>query len=81
MFAITYVDNESTAWSRNIEFKYEDQEYEVTLSWSEYGGYEITFFDSDGKETNPPKWFDEWNTGLLDSVEYALDCASLEAKA
>ena len=38
---IDWCAEESTGWKRHISFSYEGNEYELTLFWDEFNGYEI----------------------------------------
>ena len=38
---ITRFNEESTGWKRYIAFNYQGNEYELTLFWDEFNGYDI----------------------------------------
>lgn len=69
--AISHSSEENTAWKRYICFQYEGNEYELTLYWDEFSGYEIFWREPD----SAPNWVVEWDSeahkGM--SFEHYLD--------
>lgn len=54
---INGIRHEETAWKRYIYFEYEGNQYELTLYWDEFTGYEIYW-----REPNKtPDWVVNWN--------------------
>jgi len=54
---ITHSEEENTAWNRYIAFNYEGNQYELTLYWEEFNGYDI-FWREPAKT---PDWVLEWD--------------------
>ena len=68
---ITRKTHEETGWKRYLCFEYEGNEYELTLFWDEFNGYEIYW-----REPNKtPAWVAEWDSEAHQdmSFEYYLD--------
>lgn len=54
---ITGSRQESTGWKRYICFEYEGNQYELTLFWEEFNGYDIYWRSPD----KTPDWVVNWN--------------------
>ena len=68
---ITRKTHEETGWKRYLCFEYEGNEYELTLFWDEFNGYEIYW-----REPNKtPAWVSEWDSEAHQdmSFEHYLD--------
>lgn len=68
---ITGKNHEETGWKRYLCFEYEGNEYELTLFWDEFNGYE-TYWRSPDKT---PAWVVEWDSEAHNgmSFEHYLD--------
>ncbi len=54
--------HEETAWKRYIHFIREGSEYELTLFWDEFNGYEIYWGSCNDEEINQtPHWAIAWD--------------------
>lgn len=75
---ITGKKHEETGWKRYISFEYEGNEYELTLFWDEFNGFETYWRVPD----KTPNWVIEWNeehdSGM--SFELYLDDLTWESK-
>jgi hypothetical protein len=67
---ISHSEEESTAWKRYISFDYQGNQYELTLFWEEFNGYEIF-----GEAKYHPDWVVEWDSEAHQgmSFEHYLD--------
>lgn len=75
--------HEETGWKRYLCFNYEGNEYELTLFWDEFNGYEIYWRSCNGDQINQtPHWAIAWdeeahngNTleAYLDELTYERD--------
>jgi len=54
---ITSTSHEETGFKRYIYFEYEGNQYELTLFWDEFNGYEIYWREPD----KAPDWVVNWN--------------------
>lgn len=54
---INDVSHEETAWKRYIYFQHDGNDYELTLYWDEFNGYE-TYWSSPNQT---PDWVTNWN--------------------
>ena len=73
---ITYSSEESTGWRRFISFDYEGNKYDITLYWSEFDGYDITWrYCNDEKYYKTPEWAVNWDESAHNdmSFEHYLD--------
>ena len=68
---VDWCAEESTGWKRHISFDYEGNEYELTLFWEEFNGYEIYWRTPD----KAPAWVAEWDSKAHQdmSFEHYLD--------
>ena len=68
---ITHSSEESTGWKRYIAFNYEGNEYELTLFWEEFNGYDTYWRVPD----KTPAWVAEWDSEAHQgmSFEHYLD--------
>jgi hypothetical protein len=75
---ISGVSHEETAWKRYIYFQNEGTEYELTLFWDEFNGYETYW----GTPDKAPDWVIEWDeqdhNGM--SFEHYIDDLTWEIK-
>lgn len=64
---ITDQRHEETGWKRYIYFKYEGKDYELTLFWDEFNGYEIYW-----REPNTaPDWARNWDEDMSEGLSLA----------
>jgi len=54
---ITHSNEENTGWKRYISFDYQGNNYELTLFWDEFNGFETYWRVPD----KTPNWVIEWN--------------------
>jgi hypothetical protein len=68
---ITNSNEENTGWKRYIAFNYQGNEYELTLFWEEFNGYD-TFWRVPERT---PDWVAEWDSEAHQgmSFEHYLD--------
>ncbi len=68
---IAHSSEESTGWKRYIAFNYEGNEYELTLFWEEFSGYDTYWREPD----SAPNWVIEWDSEAHQgmSFEHYLD--------
>jgi len=68
---IAHSSEESTGWKRYIAFNYEGNEYELTLFWEEFSGYDTYWREPD----SAPNWVIEWDSEAHNgmSFEHYLD--------
>jgi hypothetical protein len=73
---ITGSRHEETGWKRYIFFEYEGNEYELTLFWDEFNGYEIYW----GMPEKAPEWAVNWDKDMSEgqSLEHWLDELTFE---
>jgi hypothetical protein len=82
---ITIADfsEENTGWKRRISFNYQGNNYELTLYWGEFEGYDIVWrFCNDKQMINTPDWVVEWDSEAHQgmSFEHYLDDLTWERK-
>ena len=73
---IAHSSEESTGWKRYICFNYQGNEYELTLFWDEFNGYEIFWREPSKAPDWAIKWREEENEGA--SLAGYLDLLSWE---
>lgn len=75
---ISRSSEENTSWKRYICFQYEGNEYELTLYWDEFNGYEIFWREPDSE----PNWVVEWDSEAHQgmSFEHYLDDLTWEGE-
>ena len=68
---ITGKCHEETGWKRRLDFQYEGNDYQLTLFWDEFNGYEIFWRVPD----KTPDWVAEWDSEAHEgmSFEHYLD--------
>ena len=68
---VSHFNEESTGWKRYIAFNYEGNEYELTLFWDSFDGYDIFWREPD----STPNWVVEWDSEAHNgmSFEHYLD--------
>ena len=68
---ITGKCHEETGWKRRLDFQYEGNDYQLTLFWDEFNGYEIFWRVPD----KTPDWVVEWDSEAHEgmSFEHYLD--------
>jgi hypothetical protein len=68
---IAHSSEESTGWKRYIAFNYQGNEYELTLFWGEFDGYDIYWREP----AKAPAWVIEWDSEAHNgmSFEHYLD--------
>jgi len=68
---------EVDAWHRYIYFTREGENYELTLYWDQFTGYEIIWRSEDGKA---PEWAIEWDESAHNNMtlEHYLDDLTYE---
>ena len=73
---------EIDAWHRYIHFTREGSEYELTLYWDQFNGFEIMWRSANGEAiSKAPKWANEWDEGdhneslawWLDELTYEME--------
>jgi hypothetical protein len=82
---ITIADfsEENTGWKRRISFNYQGNNYELTLYWGEFEGYDIVWRFCNGKQMiNTPDWVAGWDSEAHQgmSFEHYLDDLTWERK-
>ena len=73
---IAHSEEENTGWKRRISFDYQGNNYELTLYWGEFDGYDIVWRFCDGKQMiHTPVWVVEWDSEAHEdmSFEHYLD--------
>ena len=68
--------HEEMSWKRRIYFDYQGNNYELTLYWGEFDGYDIVWRFCDGKQMiHTPAWVVEWDSEAHEdmSFEHYLD--------
>lgn len=76
-------EHENTGWKRRISFDYQGNNYELTLYWGEFDGYDIVWRFCDGKQMiHTPAWVVEWDSEAHEgmSFEHYLDELTWERK-
>jgi hypothetical protein len=68
-------ERELQAYLKDLEIEVEGEIYRATLTYDSYSGYELAFYDRDGKGIEYPEWADKYDTGQR-SLDYDLDEAS-----
>jgi len=69
---IAWSSEESTGWRRFISFDYEGNKYDITLYWSEFDGYDISWRFCEGKQMiKAPDWVVEWDSEAHESMSFA----------
>lgn len=68
---ISHSEEENTAWKRYICFQYEGNEYELTLYWDEFSGYDTFWREPDSTPNWVVEWDEEAHQGM--SFEHYLD--------
>jgi len=70
--------HEETGWKRYIHFTHDGEDYELTLFWDEFNGYEIYWRSHD----ITPNWVVEWDSKAHNdmSFEHHLDELTWEMK-
>lgn len=54
---IAYSEEENTGWKRRIHFDYQGNNYELTLFWGEFDGYDIVWRFCNSKQMiHTPDW-------------------------
>ena len=71
------VRQENDAWHRYIYFNREGQDYELTLYWDQFTGYEIMWRSNNGKA---PEWASDWDEEAHNgmTLEHYLDDLTYE---
>jgi hypothetical protein len=80
---ISDFSEENTGWKRRISFNYQGNNYELTLYWGEFEGYDIVWRFCNGKQMiNTPDWVVEWDSEAHNqmSFEHYLDDLTWERK-
>lgn len=74
---VTLKDKEIMSYVLSVNVEVEGEEYSADISYRCYEGYEVTFFDKEGKRIGYPEWarkYEENNlTGTIDSLGYWLE--------
>ena len=73
---IAHFNEESTGWKRYITLNYQGNNYELTLYWGEFEGYDIVWRFCNSKQMiNTPDWVVEWDSEAHNqmSFEHYLD--------
>jgi len=73
---ITSLNHENTGWKRRIHFQYEGKDYQLTLYWDEFNGYDIVWRFCNGEQINrSPEWAINWDEDEHEgmSFEHYLD--------
>ena len=73
---ITSLNHEETGWKRRIHFQYEGKDYQITLYWDEFNGYDIVWrFCNNKLESRTPDWAIDWDEEAHEgmSFEHYLD--------
>ena len=68
--------HEETGWKRRLDFQYEGNDYQLTLYWSEFDGYDIVWRFCNSKQIiHTPTWVVEWDSEAHQdmSFEHYLD--------
>ncbi len=73
---VTRSNEDTTGWKRYIAFNYEGNEYELTLFWDEFNGYEIFWREPSKAPDWATNWKEEKNEGA--SLAGYLDLLSWE---
>jgi len=76
-------NEENTGWKRRISFDYQGNNYELTLYWGEFEGYDVVWRFCNGKQMiNTPDWVVEWDSEAHQgmSFEHYLDDLTWERK-
>lgn len=61
---INDIRHEETAWKRYIHFNHEGNDYELTLFWDEFDGYEIYWRSPNVS----PQWAIDWDETKHDDM-------------
>jgi hypothetical protein len=80
---ITSINHEETGWKRRIHFQYEGKDYQITLYWDEFDGYDIVWRFCNGEQiSRSPEWAINWNEDEHEgmSFEHYLDELTWENK-
>jgi hypothetical protein len=65
---------EVDAWHRYIHFTREGKDYELTLFWDQFNGYEVMWRSVDGQGTGKaPDWANNWDEDHNESLVWWLD--------
>ena len=76
--------HEETAWKRYLCFDYEGKEYELTLFWDEFNGYDTYWRSCNGEQIDvTPHWAIAWDeeTHNGNTLEAYLDELTFELEA
>ena len=65
---IEAVLKEEVAFDKEITFTYEGQEYDVTLHWDKWDGYDLTF-----NKVDEPEWATNWEWNNGETLAFVLD--------
>ena len=78
---ITGKTHEETGWKRRLDFQYEGNDYQLTLYWCEFDGYDIVWRFCNAKQIiHTPAWVVEWDSEAHQdmSFEHYLDDLTYE---
>lgn len=76
---VNCTSKEIQSFVKELEIEHEGEIYRATITYDTYSGYELAFYDKEGKGTSWPEWALEWEDKQQyggDSLEYQLDCDS-----
>jgi hypothetical protein len=57
---------EIDSWSRIIEIEVEGNTYKAIFGWDIWDGYELKFQDANEKDTEWPKWAEDYDNAMRD---------------
>lgn len=65
-------EKEIQSYVKDLEIEVEGESYRATLTYDSECGYELAFYDKNGKGIEWPEWADKYDNGQR-SLDYDLD--------
>ena len=69
---VTCKSKEIQSYVKDLEIEVEGEIYRATLTYDSECGYELAFYDKNGKGIEWPEWADKYDNGQR-SLDYDLD--------
>lgn len=69
---VTMVDKEINSYVKSLRVEVEGEVYHVDLTYDNWSGFDIKFIDNNGRNTDWPKWAENYDNGTQELM-YDLD--------